>query len=132
MRFVDTSFWVELQFRRDSHHLDAAAIWKQDPGPLITTNHVRGETWTFLRRRLGHTAACRFRAAVDASSMVVVRQVDEELEGSGYSPGGGGRAVTAPLARERSTNPGPARLGWSPWRWQKLRVSVSMPRSSPG
>ena len=49
MRFVDTSFWVALGLRKDAHHLEARALWEMEAGRgLITTNHVVGETWTFL------------------------------------------------------------------------------------
>ncbi|MHB8324723.1 MAG: type II toxin-antitoxin system VapC family toxin [Candidatus Dormibacteria bacterium] len=67
MRFVDTSFWVALQFQRDRDHEQASSIWRHEPGAVITTNHVLGETWTFLRRRLGPPPACRFLSAVRES-----------------------------------------------------------------
>ncbi|MGC2191656.1 MAG: PIN domain-containing protein [Candidatus Dormiibacterota bacterium] len=80
MKFVDTSFFVALQFRRDRNHSQAQALWEQERGALLTSNQVLGETWTFLRRRLGHPEACRFVAAVRTSTTMVVRTVDEELE----------------------------------------------------
>lgn len=80
MRFVATSFWVALQFRRDPHHPEAAFLWAAGPGALVTTNHVLGETWTFLRRRCGHPQAVRFLAAVSSSPGVVTRHVDEDAE----------------------------------------------------
>ena len=60
MRFVDTSFWVALQLARDDRHAMARDLWKSVRESLLTTNHVVGETWTFLRRRAGHAAAWRF------------------------------------------------------------------------
>jgi predicted nucleic acid-binding protein len=79
--FVDTSFWVALDNRRDAHHATAALLLERHAGKqLTTTNHVRGETWTFLRRRAGHAAAVRFLDALDRSPRVAVAQVSEASE----------------------------------------------------
>jgi predicted nucleic acid-binding protein len=80
VRFVDTSFWVALQFQRDNRHQQAAAIWAATPGPLLTTNHVVGETWTFLRRRAGHATAVRFVDAISRSVRVSAEHVGEAVE----------------------------------------------------
>ncbi len=48
--FVDTSFWVAARMQRDAHHRDAVELLEeQRDHRLVTSNHVRGETWTFLR-----------------------------------------------------------------------------------
>lgn len=80
MRFVDTSFWVALQFRRDANHAAARALWNLRQPGLVTTNHVMGETWTFLRRRLSHEAALAFHERLARSALVAVRHVDEAAE----------------------------------------------------
>lgn len=80
MRFVDTSFWVALQFQRDLHHGDARRLWQCRSQRLVTTNHVLGETWTFLRRRLGHDAARAFTERVLASPILTTTHVDEPAE----------------------------------------------------
>ncbi|MEX2557146.1 MAG: PIN domain-containing protein [Actinomycetota bacterium] len=80
MRFVDTSFWIALQNRSDSHGDDAAAMWRAGPGPVVTTNLVIGETWTFLRRRAGHPHAVRFLDRVGASQVISILHVDEPTE----------------------------------------------------
>jgi len=80
MRFVDTSFWVALQLARDTHHGSARSLWQERVSSLLTTNHVVGETWTFLRRRAGHAAAARFVDAIQKSPRVVVQHLDESLE----------------------------------------------------
>ena len=46
MKFVDTSFWVALQLARDERHVAARELWQSAREPLLTTNHVVGETWT--------------------------------------------------------------------------------------
>lgn len=79
MRFVDTSYWVALRLRRDAHHADAVRLWS--PGrALLTTNHVVGETWTFLRRRDGHASAVAFLDAVEAAHWLTVVHLDAGLE----------------------------------------------------
>ena len=76
MRFVDTSFWVAYRFRRDDHHAEAVAVWADRSQPLLTTDLVVGETWTFLRRRVGHTEAVGFLDNVEQSSRLSVRHLD--------------------------------------------------------
>jgi uncharacterized protein len=79
--FVDTSFWVALRLRRDAHHRDALALLDAaSSGPLITSNHVRGETWTFLRNRDGHRSAVAYLEMLDESSRVRVERVGARLE----------------------------------------------------
>lgn len=79
MRFVDTSFWVALRFRRDRRHPDARATWEKGRGPLVTSDLVLGETWTFLRRRAGHEHARKFYDAVRQLTELTVRHVDEDV-----------------------------------------------------
>ena len=81
MIFVDTSFWVALHNRRDSWHGEARALIKRFAGhQLATTNHVRGETWTFLRRRAGHSAAVAFLDVLETTPRVRLTQVSEQAE----------------------------------------------------
>ena len=80
MRFVDTSFWVALRFGRDQNHEQASRLWLGTSEPLLTTNHVLGETWTFLNRRVGHARAWPFVEASLSSPRLTLFHVDEELE----------------------------------------------------
>jgi predicted nucleic acid-binding protein len=77
MRFVDTSFWVAYRFRRDAHHHASLALWSDRSHPLVTTDLVVGETWTFLRRRTGHSEAVGFLDNIHTSERVGVVHVDE-------------------------------------------------------
>jgi predicted nucleic acid-binding protein len=79
--FVDTSFWAATQVKRDANHDEAIELLRRhgDDG-LVTSNHVRGETWTFLRRRAGHRAAVRFFDRLDESMRLRILFVDEALE----------------------------------------------------
>lgn len=81
MIFVDTSYWVALRNRRDPRHEEAASLLEghRDSG-LVTSNHVRGETWTFLRRRAGHVAAVEFLDALERSPRVRTVRLDADQE----------------------------------------------------
>lgn len=81
MRFVDTSYWVALRNRRDANHdLAKALLRRHASAPLVTSNHVRGETWTYLRRRAGHGSAVAFLDALDRSARIHVVHIDEAQE----------------------------------------------------
>jgi predicted nucleic acid-binding protein len=79
--FVDTSFWVALSNRRDPSNFEATELLDLHRSTAwLTTNHVVGETWTFLRRRAGHGPAVRFLDAIEASRDVLIEPVDAATE----------------------------------------------------
>jgi uncharacterized protein len=78
MVFVDSSFWIALASRRDAHHGEAIELIEACDEPLLVSNHIRGETWTWLARR-GHRAAITFLDSL-LSRRVRVAFVTEELE----------------------------------------------------
>jgi uncharacterized protein len=80
VRFADTSFWVALTLRRDRNHSDASALWERRDQPLLVTNHVLGELWTFLRRRDSHGTAQRARRLLERSGAVETVHVTAEVE----------------------------------------------------
>ncbi len=81
MIFVDTSFWVAYRNRRDLHHADAVELLEHRArSALVTSNHVRGETWTFLRRKSGHRAAVEFLDALAASPRITVANIAPDQE----------------------------------------------------
>lgn len=81
MIFVDTSFWVALRNRADGRHDAARALLDaHGDSSLVTSNHVRGETWTFLRRRAGHRSATQFLDALQGSKRIEVVRLDEAHE----------------------------------------------------
>lgn len=83
MIFVDTSFWVALRNRRDARNPEAhTLLTAHGDDSMVTTNHVRGETWTFLRRRAGHASAVGLLDALDRSPRLRVVTVTEEMEAS--------------------------------------------------
>jgi len=86
MIFVDTSFWVAVRNSRDAHHDEARRLLASTGGPpLVTSNLVRGETWTFLRRRMGHAAATGFLDSLERSARLEVAAVTVELEARAWS-----------------------------------------------
>ncbi len=81
MIFVDTSFWVALRNRADGRHDDARRLTERYlSSSLVTSNHVRGETWTFLRRRAGHAAAVGFLDVTARSERLTTVTVTPEQE----------------------------------------------------
>lgn len=86
MIFVDTSFWVAVRNRRDGHHHEAQRLLSDAGGvPLVTSNLVRGETWTFLRRRIGHAGAMNFLDSLERTERLEIVPVPPELEDRAWS-----------------------------------------------
>lgn len=81
MIFVDTSLWVAAIFDRDAHHEQAKTLLgRMGHEPLVTSNHVRGETWTWLRRKGGHVAAVAFLDRLEGSTQTEVVAITREME----------------------------------------------------
>jgi predicted nucleic acid-binding protein len=83
--FVDTSFWIAYYNIRDPQHGEAIELLLRSAGTqLVTTNHVRGETWTFLRRRADYPLAMRFLDRLQRSAQVRTVIVSERQEGEAF------------------------------------------------
>lgn len=82
MIFADTSFFVAGNDDRDQHHQTALTLLRKISGRrIVTTNHVRGETWTTLRRKLWHGRAVKFLDGVGKEEQhVEVIHLPENLE----------------------------------------------------
>ena len=81
MVFVDTSFWIGLTMPRDSLHDECRELVKTyGVETLVTSNLVRGETWTLLNRRAGHALALGFLDRLARTPRLRVVVVSEELE----------------------------------------------------
>lgn len=86
MIFVDSSFWIAYGMPSDHRHSAALAVFDGfETDPLLTSNHVKGETWTFLRRRSGPAAAVDFVERLEGSSRVEVVRVSRELEDAAWT-----------------------------------------------
>jgi predicted nucleic acid-binding protein len=79
--FVDTSFWAALTARADAHHQEAARLLEAHQGELlVTSNQVRGESWTLLRRRRGHNSAVAFLGLLERTARLRLEHVSAALE----------------------------------------------------
>jgi len=82
--FVDTGGWVAVQIPNDRWHAQAAAVLREAISggvPLLTTNHVVGETYSLLVRAHGRPAAWKFLDGIARSSRLERLHVDEPTEG---------------------------------------------------
>ena len=81
MIFVDTSFWIAVSARRDAWREEALALVPRlREHRLVTSNHVRGETWTFVNRKQGHGGAVAVMERFDRSTQLRVEHVSPDLE----------------------------------------------------
>ncbi|MFL5796373.1 MAG: type II toxin-antitoxin system VapC family toxin [Actinomycetota bacterium] len=65
----------------DAHHEESALLLRRhEREGFLTSNHVRGETWTFLRRRAGHRVAVAFLDRTERSQRLRIAAVTEALE----------------------------------------------------
>ena len=71
--FVDTGAWFALADKSDQYHDQAVKIYGEllRDYRLLTTNLVISETYTLIRRALGHQAAIRFVENIEASPRVI-------------------------------------------------------------
>ena len=81
MIFIDTSFFFAALEPKDRTHSEAMALLsKVDRADLVTTNNIRGETWTLIRSKSGHADAVRFLDSLEGSRVIRVEYVDEDIE----------------------------------------------------
>src|SRR2546421_7691434 len=64
----------------DAKHEEATQLVKEAREGLVTSNHVRGETWTFLNRRHGHAPAVAFVDALSRTPRLRVEFISRDLE----------------------------------------------------
>lgn len=82
MIFIDSSFLIAAFIKRDRNHAVTHALYRRLAGRrFVTTNHVRGETWTWLRARSRHDIAVTFLDTLESGeSHTEVARVPEDLE----------------------------------------------------
>jgi predicted nucleic acid-binding protein len=68
VKFADTSWWVAWSLPSDGRHDDALSVMRHVGATerILTTNGIVGETWTFLRRKDGHSTAVAYLDRVTA------------------------------------------------------------------
>ena len=81
--FVDTGAWFALADRSDQYHTRAVDLYPKllrRYDHLTTTNLVIAETYTLIRRAIGHQAAMTFLENIAASPRVIKVYTDSKLE----------------------------------------------------
>jgi predicted nucleic acid-binding protein len=79
--FVDTSFWVAAAVPVDRNHGPAVELLAQRRGDVLaTSNHVRGETWTFVRRRFGYRTAVAVIDRLEQTARLRLLRVERDDE----------------------------------------------------
>ena len=69
---VDTSAWVALIFQRDQNHQPAREFFRTiaTSTPLITTNYILSETFTWFAHRRYHAGVVEVKGMIDAGLRV--------------------------------------------------------------
>jgi predicted nucleic acid-binding protein len=81
MTFADTSFWYALGDRDDRRHREARSLAASARrSQILTSNHVVGETWTLVRRRMGHQIALLVLELISRLPNVQVAHLREPIE----------------------------------------------------
>ncbi len=82
MIFADSSFLVAYMIERDRNHEAALRLYERVSNQRVAiTNHVRGETWTWLRSKTWHAKAVAFLDSVGSEQgYIEVARVPGELE----------------------------------------------------
>jgi hypothetical protein len=81
--FVDTSAWVGLADKDDSHHRDAASSYPsifKNHKSLVTSNLIIAETYILLLKELRHKAAIEFLERIKASPRILRIYSNENVE----------------------------------------------------
>ena len=81
--FVDSSAWIALADKDDSHHKQAASSYLsifKNHKTLITSNLVVAETYIVLLKELGHKAAIEFLERIKASPRILKIFSNENIE----------------------------------------------------
>ncbi len=82
MIFADSSFLIAFMIERDRNHGAAVNLFRQVSGQRVAiTNHIRGETWTWLRCRSRHEKAVAFLDSVGGNAgSIEVARISAEIE----------------------------------------------------
>jgi predicted nucleic acid-binding protein len=81
--FVDSSAWVALADKDDSHHKEAASSYRsifKNHKTLVTSNLIIAETYIVLLKELRHGAAIEFLERIKASPRILKICSNETIE----------------------------------------------------
>jgi predicted nucleic acid-binding protein len=82
MIFVDTSAFLAIENRRDTHHAKALSFrdmcLKKGEG-FVTSDYILDESYTIMRLRAGHATAIQFGQDLRSSQLLSIRYVTPEI-----------------------------------------------------
>ena len=81
--FVDSSAWIALSDKDDSHHKEAASSYPsifKNHKTLVTSNLVIAETYIVLLKEMGHKVALEFLERINASPRILKICSDGHIE----------------------------------------------------
>jgi len=82
MIFVDTSAFLAIENRRDTHH-DRALNFRDNclktGQTLVTSDYVLDESYTIIRLRAGHNVAIQFGEALRTSQLLHIEYITPEI-----------------------------------------------------
>ena len=82
MIFVDTSAFLAVENRLDTHHSRALSLrdaWLKKGQTLVTSDYVLDESYTIIRLRAGHPVAVQFGEAIRHSQLLRIAYVTREI-----------------------------------------------------
>ena len=82
MVFLDTSAFLAIENRRDTHHLNAIGFRDsclKEGNALITTDYVLDESYTLIRFRAGYRIAVQFGEALRGSQLLRVEHITPDI-----------------------------------------------------
>jgi uncharacterized protein len=82
MIFLDTSAFLAIENKRDTHHLKAVAFRDsclKAGSPFITTDYVLDESYTVIRFRAGYHIAIQFGEDLRKSQFLRIEHITPEI-----------------------------------------------------
>lgn len=82
MIFLDTSAFLAIENKKDTHHHDAVAFRDsclKEGKAFITTDYVLDESYTLIRFRAGHNIAVQFGEALRGSQLLRIEHISPDI-----------------------------------------------------
>ena len=82
MIFVDTSAFLAIENRRDTHHVKALRFRDaclRDGEAFLTSDYILDESYTIIRLRAGHATAVQFGEAIRSSQLLRIECITPEM-----------------------------------------------------
>ncbi|MFP3866923.1 MAG: type II toxin-antitoxin system VapC family toxin [Desulfobacteraceae bacterium] len=81
--FVDASGWIALIYAKDSHHKDAAELYKREleqDSQFFISNWTIYEAFSMIKKKAGIQQAEKLRDLVEDKNIVAATKVDSRIE----------------------------------------------------